>query len=127
MCLYAVAALFVKLSLFCLYLRLFKIDKNTCWMIYGGMAACFIVYTASVTANCVWLVPPQGKSHTLESWLMFSRDAWQKPSRLAVFQGVFGMLSDLYLLAIPVRSILALHMPRAKKVGVCFIFMTGLL
>jgi hypothetical protein len=60
-CLYAVAALFVKLSIFCLYLRLFKVKQVTRWLIYGGMAACSIVYTASVIANCVFFVPSPGQ------------------------------------------------------------------
>jgi len=60
-CLYAVAALFVKLSILCLYLRLFKVKTTVRWLIYGGMAACSILYTASVISNMILFVPPPGQ------------------------------------------------------------------
>jgi hypothetical protein len=125
-CLYAAAALFVKLSLFCLYLRLFKVKTAVRWLIYGGMAACVILYSASVIANLVWFIPPPGQPQTIESWSAHSAGAGKRPYMLAVVQGTFGTISDIYLLVIPVQSILALNMPLAKRIGVSMIFMTGI-
>jgi hypothetical protein len=125
--LYAAAALFVKLSLFCLYLRLFKVKRVTRWLIYGGIVACVIVYTGSVIINCIWFVPLPGQPQTLASWQAMATPSGPRSYYLAIFQGAFGTLSDIYLLAIPVQSVLVLNLPLAKRIGVSMIFMTGVM
>ncbi|KAJ0106888.1 hypothetical protein J7T55_014964 [Diaporthe amygdali] len=42
-------------------------------------------------------------------------------------QGLFGAVTDLYVLTIPISSVLALHLPKKRKIGVLGIFLTGLL
>jgi len=126
-CLYAVAALFVKLSILCLYLRLFKVKTTVRWLIYGGMAACSILYTASVISNMILFVPPPGQPQTLAGWSAKAAAIGNNANHLAIFQGAFGTLSDIYLLVIPVQSILVLNLPLAKRIGVSLIFMTGII
>jgi hypothetical protein len=126
-CLYATAALFAKLSLFCLYLKLFKIRTITRWLIYIGMVTCVVYYTASVIAEFIWYVPPPGRPRTAMEWFTHSREARDHPNQLSIVQGGFGTLSDIYLLIIPVQSVLALRMSLAKRIGVSLVFSTGIL
>lgn len=44
-----------------------------------------------------------------------------------VVQGIFGLVTDFYLLFIPVPAVLSLQLPTRKKIGVIAIFMTGFL
>ena len=48
-------------------------------------------------------------------------------SNVAIVQAGFNMVSDLYLLAIPLPLIWNLRLSASKKVGICAIFLTGLL
>lgn len=41
--------------------------------------------------------------------------------------GYFNILSDLYLLILPISGVMGLNLKRKRKVGVILIFMTGLL
>lgn len=41
--------------------------------------------------------------------------------------GIFGLISDLYILAIPVWLISRLTFPTKRKIGVIAVFMTGLM
>jgi hypothetical protein len=106
--LYAVAALFMKLSLFILYLRLFQIDTITRNLIYGGMICCGIFYAISIVLNAAESVPS-----VLE---MFT-----------IAQCSFGALSDIYLLVLPIRVVSQLHLPIGRKLGVSAVFLCGLL
>ena len=50
------------------------------------------------------------------------------PSKnLAFCQGIFGTLSDIYLLVIPIRSIFQLHLSVERKIGVSAIFAIGIM
>lgn len=44
-----------------------------------------------------------------------------------VAQGTINLLSDFYLLVVPIPAVLALQLPKKKKIGVIAIFMTGFL
>jgi hypothetical protein len=41
--------------------------------------------------------------------------------------GIFGLISDIYILAIPLPAIRKLHLRRKKKIGVYIIFSSGAL
>lgn len=42
-----------------------------------------------------------------------------------VMFGVFNVLSDIYLLVIPIPAIIQLRLPFRKKIGILMIFLTG--
>lgn len=125
---YALAALAVKLSLFYLYLRLFQVMTSVRRLIYVGTAACVVMYTTSIIiANCIRLSPLPGQPNTDESWVTRSDSTERMKNTLAIAQGVFGTVSDLYLLLIPVESIMISTLSLAKRVGVVMLFCTGLM
>lgn len=51
----------------------------------------------------------------------------QKSILYGEVQGAFNLVSDFYVLVIPMPAVWALQMPTKKKVGIIAIFMTGLL
>ena len=51
----------------------------------------------------------------------------QRTGNLEVAQAMFDILSDCYLLAIPILGILPLHMSVSRKIGVIAVFLAGLL
>ena len=49
------------------------------------------------------------------------------PSRVIDFtQGVFSVVSDFYVITIPIIIVLRLNMPKNRKIGVGCIFLVGL-
>ena len=124
---YAVSAFFVKLSLFLLYLRLFKPNRNTRWLIYGGTFACGAFYASSIISNCVLCVPKPGGQNNATTWVLASRRCSAASEQLAIAQGVFSAVGDVYLLVIPIHSIFRLRLPLNRKIGVSAIFMIGIM
>lgn len=125
--LYAASAFFVKLSLFLLYLRLFKLNRITTWLIYAGILVCGLFYSASIIFNSVNCMPRPGEPDDSMTWLLRARKCDMPSRQLAVVQGAFGTVSDIYLLVIPIHSVFQLHLPTARKVGVNSIFMIGIM
>jgi hypothetical protein len=67
--LYAIAALFVKLSLFILYLRLFQVNKTARNLIYGGIICCCLFYVAAISTSAALETPSPDKSNNLVAWM----------------------------------------------------------
>lgn len=86
------------------------------------------MYTSSVIVFCIWFVPLPNEPQTAGEWLAQNQCCRRHPYELPIAQGVFGTLSDVYLLAIPVQSILALRIiPLRKRIGVSLMFGTGIM
>lgn len=125
--LYSAAAFFVKLSLFLLYLRLFKPDKVTRWLIYGGILVNGLFYFATIVIYTAVVPPSPGQSDTDRSWILHATKREPLLKIFTVINGVFGIFSDIYLLVIPIRSIFQLHLSIQRKFGVSSIFLIGIL
>ena len=108
-----------------LYFRLFKPNKVTRWLVYGGISVCGSFYFASIVSESVLCLPGAGQSDT--AWLLHFNKCATPSRHLAVCQGVFGTLSDIYLLVIPIQSIFQLHLPLRRKIGVSAVFMIGVM
>lgn len=119
---YGPTVFFAKLSLFLLYLRIFSPDRRTRFFIYFGIACTFIVYmTTAITATALCA------ARKGESWpvaLLSSRCS--KAMAMTYIQGIFNVVSDFYVLILPIPVVWKLQLPLRKKIGVCAIFMTGL-
>jgi hypothetical protein len=124
---YAVAAFFVKLSLFLLYLRLFKADKVTRWLIYGGILASGVIYSVCVIIYTAVVVPSPGQPDSGKIWASRVIKNQVLLRILSAILGAFGALSDIYLLVIPIRAIFHLQLPIRRKFGVSSIFLIGIL
>ncbi|GAQ11594.1 hypothetical protein ALT_8915 [Aspergillus lentulus] len=104
----APALYFTKLTLLLLYLRLFLLNRPVKIGIWGGIAFCTIYYTAAFFLN------------------LFLKDL-HALSRLAHSVGVVGVVSDVYIITLPLLAIAQLRLSRAKKWRVAAVFLTGLL
>jgi hypothetical protein len=118
------AIFFAKLSIFLLYLRLFGPNKWTKYLTYIGIAMTFAVYTATTFAFGYLCVRRPGEtwyeSQTSDRCLVNSIP-------LYYIQGIFGLLSDLYIFFLPVPVVWRLQMPLKRRIGVMAIFATGIL
>ena len=124
--LYAVSAFFVKFSLFLLYLRLFKPNQTSRWLICGGIVVCGLFYSASIISNCALCIPRPGQGNDTAAWRSKFGKCYILTDQLAIVQSVFGTISDIYLLVIPIRSVFQLQLPTNRKFGISAIFMIGL-
>ena len=120
---YGLTIFFAKLSLFLLYLRLFSPDR---WMrvaIYVGIVTNLLVYMAISVAFGIMCLPRHG-----ETWQTAPLSArCSRAPVLGYVNGTFNVLSDFYLLALPIPVIWHLQMPRKKKYSVFAVFLTGLM
>jgi len=110
----------VKLSLLLLYYRLFSRNKTMRYLIYTGIAFQALFYLASVgfyseaEALCVSSASAQTKFYTRE-WTF------------TIVSGVINVLTDFYVLILPVATVWSLQLTSRQKIGIIGIFLTGLL
>ena len=124
---FSAAAFFIRLSLFLLYLRLFKPNRYTCWLVYGGIIACGLCYSVSIIGNIVIMMPTPGQSNDDMAWLLREFKIEGKSWAISIFLSVFGLLSEIFLLVIPLQMIFQLHFSLGRKIGVSSVFMIGFL
>ena len=108
--------LFTKLSLYLLYLQIFRPNTSLKWAIYSGSLITTLFYTTVSIAQFIIVRPTEAESFVQQAVTMLS---------LAL--GAFGVISDLYILILPLFGVLKLQMSLRRKIGVVLIFMTGLL
>ncbi len=121
---YGPTVFFTKLSLFLLYLKIFFPSQRIKYFIWGGLAVSFLVYTATTIAFAVFGMPKPG-----QKWVeVIARPNFHKESNThGLVFGSFNVVSDFYLLILPMPILWHLKMPLRRKLGVITIFMTGLL
>ena len=123
--LYGPAAWFIKLSLFVLYLEIFGLIK---WLRYGaytGIVITGLFYFVLIIPYVVLCGPEGGRSQL--SYLEGSSSQRCAQSRAEVLTlGIVNVVSDLYLLALPLPALWSLQMPIRKKLGVAAMILTGL-
>lgn len=123
-CVYEITTLVTKVSLLLLYLRIFNVARGAAIMVWTGIVFITIFYLASFAAQAIMCFP-RGS----ETWFVatLAPRCGQPQLRLAAIQGVVGVLTDFYTLAIPFVLVSRLQMASSKKAGVAGIFLTGLL
>ena len=118
------AAMFVKLTILALYYRIFQPSRWARILIWAGMMSITVFYLISVIAVLSQCVP--GPS---ETWL-FKVPTGACPTvqvRLSLGVGIFGLVSDVYILVIPLWQISHLSLAPKRKFGLVVVFLTGLL
>ncbi|MCJ1307096.1 hypothetical protein MMC25_000742 [Agyrium rufum] len=120
---YGPTIFFAKLSLFLLYLRIFSPSRNMRLLIYAGIFVNLCYYVATAAGMMAFCMPRNG-----ESWFLALFSSHCRRARIMTWvQGIFNIVSDLFLLILPMPVVWKLHMPTRKKWGVGAIFATGLL
>ncbi|KAF2962958.1 hypothetical protein GQX73_g10617 [Xylaria multiplex] len=129
--LFALSSTFVKTALLSLYLRVFSPNRTARMMIWAGVATIVVFYAIAIALNIRFCIPLSMTTPVPD------RDEWARKLKasncsqpvynLNAAVGLFGVVSDLYVLLIPISMIYKLRIPRNKKIGILAIFLTGLL
>lgn len=117
-----VAYVFVKLTFFIHYWNIFHPFRWLRFSIIGGAAIVVSVYGAFTTASLVGAIPSPGRSW-LDSWET-SRDSISK--RLSIPLAILTLVSDIYIIILPISGVLRLQLSRKRKFGLSTLFMAGI-
>lgn len=111
----------IKSSLLVLYHRIFRPVKAANLMIWTGAITIVLLYLASIVTTAIvsgsCRHPPTLKDESACGHTM---------GNLSSAQSIFSILSDIYVLAVPLRFVLTLQLPFRRKMSVFAIFLIGL-
>jgi hypothetical protein len=112
------------LAILFLYLQLFSVHKRTKIFVYINLAISFIQFLAFVIGFGVLCIPLPG-----ETWVSkgIKYQCQETGTLYGLILAVVSVVSDFFLIAIPIPVVWQLQLPTKKKAGVCAIFVTGLL
>jgi hypothetical protein len=125
--LYGVCIWLVKSSVLILYFVLFGLLR---WMrisVYLGIIISGIVYIGYMIAFLATCSPTPGKTTQMDYLLGFTSPSCLKMDQASNLLGAWNVATDLYLLVLPIYPIWQLRMPRARKLGVSAVFLTGII
>ncbi|KAL8641176.1 MAG: hypothetical protein Q9228_001992 [Teloschistes exilis] len=112
----------IKLSMFLMYLQLFGTRRYFRHLVWAGLLLSGLYYFSATVASVV-LCAPRGRQTYIMS---FATPRCRKSIQLLVVTGIYNVMSDLYLLLLPIRETMRLHNSLRKRIGVLAVFMTGL-
>lgn len=113
---------FAKMAVLLLYLKLFALKMTIRYLIYFGMAFIFCTYWINISLQSLYCAPRDG-----QAWDASILPNCRKLAILGVAQGACGIVSDLYILFLPIPVVLSLNLPLKRRLGVLAIFMVGIL
>lgn len=130
-CMYAISSMFTKCTLLAFYLRVFQPNRTARIMAWAGIITIVLFYVVSIIYLLVQCVPVDQELPGLDptKWEERARNnrCGRRSIDVSAAQGIVGAVTDLYVLAIPISSVLALRLQKKRKIGVLGIFLTGLL
>ena len=113
---------FAKAAILTLYLRIFAPKIIMRVLIYSALAILFPVYFAMIPVASVYCTPRHGGT-----WNLSLLEQCHKTATLSVVQGVFGVVSDIYIFTLPLPVIYNLNLAFRKRIGLLLVFMAGIL
>lgn len=113
----------IKLTFFLLYLHIFRLNTTVRFWIYIGAFLTTTFYIGVGMTQLVLATPSLGTT-----WVEYYMDPRAtRTSILSVPTVAVGLGIDLYILILPIGGVMQLQMPTQRKIGVCVIFITGIL
>ena len=110
-----------QLTILLLYHRLFGVYRTIRYLIYSGIVFCALFY---LTYTGTAIATPFLCSHPTDiARYSLCRDQVV----LTITCGVVNVLTDFYLLALPIAPLMRLKLQHRKKLGLFAIFLTGLM
>lgn len=111
-----------KTAILMVYLRLFNVIGWMRWCCYLGIGFLFCAYWSLVPVSVIYNFPQDG-----ERWdLAMSLDS--VPAQLPfVIIGLVSIISDLYILVLPLPALFKLQVSWRRKFGLCLMFMTAIM
>ncbi|KAL8700751.1 MAG: hypothetical protein Q9201_005279 [Fulgogasparrea decipioides] len=117
-----VAYIFVKLTLFILYWNIFRLFR---WLKFGILGGAFVV-TGVHTAFILYIVISDSPGPG-QTWLeKFSASHNGGGVKLAIPLSAWALVSDFYLLLLPISGVLRLQLSPRRKLALLMVFMTGI-
>jgi hypothetical protein len=121
--LYSLGAILVKLTLLLLYIRMFRPRNIARVLIWGAFAFIPLFYIATVIAFTKFYMPQKG-----QDWISpRTASITHKMNNVTTVQGIIGIVTDFYILFIPIWFVSGLRLPLGRKIGVSAIFLSGLM
>ncbi|KAL8871899.1 MAG: hypothetical protein Q9174_002368 [Haloplaca sp. 1 TL-2023] len=112
----------VKLTLFILYWNIFHLFRWLKYGIVGGAIVVTGVHTAFVLYIIIEDSPRPG-----QSWLDKSiADPNSGAIRLAIPLSAWALVTDVYILLLPIMGVLRLQLSSGRRLGLLMVFMTGI-
>lgn len=115
--------MFIKLTLFLLYMYIFRQNSKLKRSIYIGATLNIAFYTSVIITQFIFVTPPHGTS--LVEYFVSPR--FSKVIILSTPLVAVGLAIDLYLLILPISGVIQLNLPTRRKIAVSLIFLTGIL
>ncbi|KAF2737759.1 hypothetical protein EJ04DRAFT_86507 [Polyplosphaeria fusca] len=111
-----------KVSVVCLYYRIFGVSskwfRNACHVANAFIISAGFAFTVATVFQCTPIAAFWDKS--IHPFRCFQNEPWW------ISFSVVQIVTDFALLALPLREVLRLSMTKAEKIGLCFVFGTGL-
>ncbi|KAK7955974.1 uncharacterized protein PG986_005196 [Apiospora aurea] len=126
MVLHRVCNTLIKVAFLFLYLRLFGTVRRVRIMIWAGLAVVIAFAIAYLITDMVTCVPWPGEHGGFLDETFQERCLYNSP-RLLLAGCYFGVFTDFYIMFIPLSQVKDLGLPRKRKIGISFIFLTGLM
>lgn len=114
---------FTKLSLFLLYFRLFGPNLRIRYLIYFGIVFTALFYIACMLVGVISCSPSKGQTRLAAA--LSSR--CNNTKTLSYVMSIVNIISDFYLLCLPIPVVWTLQLQVRKKIGVIAVFMTGIM
>ena len=86
-----------------------------------------LFYNASMIAYLVVCAPTDGQSQFAYISALASPRCTQTRRPLAVIQGAVNVISDLYLIILPLPAVWSLQISFRRKISISAIFLTGMM
>lgn len=115
---------FIKISLFVLYLEIFGLLRWLRYLAFGGMIVTGLFYFASMFAFAILCSPKHGHSQIAYITALASPQC-SKAQPLSTVIGAVSVVSDLYLIVLPLPAVWSLQLSFRRKLGVSAMFLTG--
>jgi len=116
---YLVLAGTIKLSVLLFYRRVFAPSRPTLHFIDGGIIFVLVTYTAFLLATIFECTPIR------KGWDASTPGHCYRPKILPYFSGAMNVVTDLYVLIVPVPALLRLQMDFKRKLRVMAVFSLG--
>ncbi|CAG8954804.1 hypothetical protein HYFRA_00004729 [Hymenoscyphus fraxineus] len=117
----------IKLTLFCLIYNTFHPLKYVRRLVYIGIVVSGLYYTGAAIIQGVYC-GPKGGTDRKAMMVGFGRESciFGEMKALTISMGAVNVFFDFYILILPLPAIYRLQMERRKKIGVFFMFLTGI-
>ncbi|KAJ4412520.1 hypothetical protein N0V82_008745 [Gnomoniopsis sp. IMI 355080] len=113
--------LFAKVSILLIYLRLFKIDRPLRISIHVGLVLMALFHTIIIGIGINTVVKCVGISGGTSTFCKASGGSIQ------LAQSTFNLVTDIWILLLPMPLLKKLQLPRTRKIGLLFVFGAGIM